>query len=406
MQVVEQHRIDRPDPRWAAMDVAAFASKNLYNAALYLTRQAYIKDHTIIGYNELDTLMQSSEQYRALPAKVAQWVLKQVCLAWTSYFAACQEWGKHPEKFLGHPKLPKYLAKQGRNLLIYTTQAISRNPKNAGWVAPSGLCIRVATRIPFGQIDQVRIVPHATHYTLEVIYERAVVPADVDPRWVAGLDLGVNNLAMLSSNQPGFVPLLVNGRPLKALNQLYNKRRAYYQSLLPEGQFTSHRLDLLTDKRLRQVDSYLHAASRRIIDHLVAHQIGTLVIGKNDGWKQETQLGKRNNQTFVFLPHARFIQMLTYKAQLVGITVIVTEESYTSKCSFLDHEPLTHQERYAGKRLKRGLFQTATGKRFNADVNGAYNMILKVVPDAFGKGRAGVVVHPVRLCLANRRLAS
>jgi putative transposase len=98
--------------------------------------------------------------------------------------------------------------------------------------------------------------------------------------------------------------------------------------------------------------------------------------------------------------------MLTYKAQLVGIQVIVTEESYTSKCSFLDHEPLAHQERYAGKRLKRGLFQTATGKRFNADVNGAYNMILKVVPDAFGKGRAGVVVHPVRLCLANRRLAS
>jgi IS605 OrfB family transposase len=129
--------------------------------------------------------------------------------------------------------------------------------------------------------------------------------------------------------------------------------------------------DLLTAKRLRQVDSYLHAASRRIIDHLVAHQIGTLVMGKNAGWKQETQLGKRTNQTFVFLPHARFIQMLTYKAQLVDITVIVTEESYTSKRSFLDHEPLTHQERYAAKRLKRGLFQTATGKRFNADVNGA-----------------------------------
>src|SRR5262249_17878795 len=123
MQVVEQHRIDRHDPRWATMDAAAFASKNLFNAALYLTRQAYIKDHTIIGYNEPDRLMQSTEQDRALPAKVAQWVLRQVCLAWTSYFAACQEWGKHPEKFPGHPKLPKYRAKQGRNQLTYTTQA-------------------------------------------------------------------------------------------------------------------------------------------------------------------------------------------------------------------------------------------------------------------------------------------
>jgi putative transposase len=108
----------------------------------------------------------------------------------------------------------------------------------------------------------------------------------------------------------------------------------------------------------------------------------------------------------VFLPHSRFIQMLADKAQLVGIQVIVTEESYTSKCSFLDHEPLAHQERYAGKRLTRGLFQTATSRRLNADVNGAYNMLLTVVPDAFGKGRAGVVVHPVRLCLTNRRLAS
>src|SRR5262245_46442917 len=406
MQVVEQHRIDRQDPRWAAIDVAAFASTHLYNATLYLTRQAYIKDLSVISYNALDTLMQPTEQYRALPAKVAQWVLKQVCLAWTSYFAACRAWDEHPETFLGHPKLPKYLPKQGRNLLTYTTQAISRSPKNLGWVVPSGLPIRVASRIPFEAIDQVRIVPHATHYTVEVIYERAVAPSDLDPTWVAGIDLGVNNLAVVTANQPGFVPLMINGRPLKAINQLYNKRRAHAQSLLPEGQYTSYRLDILTDKRKRQIDSYLHVASRRLVDHLVAQRIGTLVIGKNEGWKQEVSMGTRNNQAFVFLPHTRFIQMLTYKAQLVGIQTIVTEESYTSKCSFLDAEPLTRHDEYVGRRLKRGLFQTATGKRFNADVNGAYNMIVKVVPDAFGKGRAGVVVHPVRLCLANRRLAS
>ena len=131
------------------------------------------------------------------------------------------------------------------------------------------------------------------------------------------------------------------------------------------------------------------------------HRIGTLVIGKNDGWKQAIGLGKRTNQNFVFVPHARFIEMLQYKAELVGIQVIVSEESYTSKCSFLDLEPIGKQEVYAGKRIKRGLFRARTGRCLNADVNGAYNILRKVVPDAFGNGIAGVVVHPARMALAN-----
>jgi putative transposase len=228
MQLVKQYRIDRHDPRWAAIDTAAFASKNLYNAVLYLTRQAYIKDHIILGYGELDRLPQATEEYRALPAKVAQWVLKQVCLAWTGYSASCRDWEAHPEKFLGHPKLPQYRDKQGRNLLTYTIQAISQHPKNRGWIVPSGLAVRVAIEQPFDAIAQVRIVPHATHSTVEVIYERAITRANLDAQWVAGIDLGVNNLAVITANQPGFTPILVNGRPLKALNQLYNKRRAHY----------------------------------------------------------------------------------------------------------------------------------------------------------------------------------
>jgi putative transposase len=130
------------------------------------------------------------------------------------------------------------------------------------------------------------------------------------------------------------------------------------------------------------------------------------VIGNNDGWKQAVRLGKRTNQAFVLLPRERFIAMLIYKAELVGIQVLLTEERYTSKCSFLESEPLTHQAEYIGKRVKRGVFVTATGRRINADMNASYNIIVKVVPNAFGNGREGVVVHPVRLDLANRRLAS
>jgi putative transposase len=403
MRLVEQHHIDRHDPRFAAIDSAAFASKNLYNAALYQMRQQFIREQAILACGDLDRLVQPTEQYRALPARVAQWVLKQVCLAWKSYFAACTAYQINPNAFLGHPKLPKYLGKQGRNLLTCAEQATSTVALREGVIVCSGLPVRVATHQQAPQIKQVRIVPHTSHYTVEVIYEQEVKPADLDLALVAGVDLGVNNLATIASNQPGFVPLLVNGRPLKALNQWYDKRRAQLQARLLTGQHTSRRLVILTDKRQRQLDSYLHIASRRIIDLLVAHHIGMLVIGKNDGWKQQVMLGKRTNRLFVQLPHARFIAMLEYKAALVGIAVHCTEESYTSKCSFLDGEALGHQERYLGKRVKRGLFRTATGRQINADVNAAYNIITKVVPKAFGNGRAGVVVHPVRLALANRK---
>jgi putative transposase len=399
MRLVEQHRIDRHDPRWPAIDAAAFASKNLYNAALYMTRQAFIHAGRVVPYEDLARDLKASAEYRALPAKVAQWVLRQVTLAWKSYFAACTAWEADPSRFLGHPKLPKYLDKQGRNLLTYTEQAISRAPKNRGYVVPSGLDIRVDTRQT--GIDQVRIVPHATHYTVEVIYERPVTSADVDPARVAAIDIGVNNLAAVTSNQPGTTPLLVQGRPVKAINQWYNKRRARLQAKLSDGVFVSRQLDLLTDKRQRQITSYLHVASRRIVDWLVRQRIGTLVIGKNDGWKQQIGLGKRTNQTFVFIPHARFIQMLTYKAELVGIQVTVSEESYTSKCSFLDLEPIGKHETYAGTRVKRGLFRARGGRCLNADINGAYNILRKVVPNAFGNGIGGVVVHPVRIALAN-----
>ena len=405
MQLVEQHRIDRHDPRWPAIDAAAFASKNLYNSALYLTRQAFIHEGRRVTYEDLARDMKTSAEYRALPAKAAQWVLKQVALAWKSYFAACAAWEANPARFLGHPKLPKYLDKRGRNLLTYTEQAISRSPKNRGYVVPSGLDIQIETRRT--AIDQVRIVPHASHYTVEVIYKCPVTPANIDPTRIAAIDIGLNNLAAVTANQPGIVPLLVNGRPVKAINQWYNKRRAQLQAKLPAGVFISRQLDILADKRARQITAYLHVASRRVVDWLVGQRIGALVIGKNDRWKQAIGLGKRTNQNFVFVPHARFIEMLTYKAELVGIQVQITEESYTSQASFLDGDPLPVYDAanptpvFSGRRVKRGLYRAADGRRINADVNGAYNIMRKVVPNAFGNGTAGVVVHPVRITLAN-----
>jgi putative transposase len=186
------------------------------------------------------------------------------------------------------------------------------------------------------------------------------------------------------------------------MNQFYNKERARLQSVLVKmdsKRHTSHRLDRLTNKRTRKIDHYLHTASMRIIDVLVSEGIGSLVIGYNPEWKQAVNLGSRTNQHFVSIPFARFIHMLSYKAELAGIHVKISEESYTSKCSFLDNEIIGKHEQYAGKRIKRGLFRSASGKCFNADVNGSYNILRKVAPDAFEQGSRGCVVHPTSLAV-------
>ena len=395
MQLVEQHVIKRADPRYTAIDQASFASKNLYNAANYEIRQAFIHQDVYLCYEEMHRRMKTHEAYQALPRKVSQQVLRLLHKNWVSFFAAIKAWKADPSPFLGRPKLPKYQDKQqGRNILIYTIQALSKPALARGRVLPSGLSIVIETKQQ--NVDQVRIIPRQGYYVVEVIYEQTETQADVDPSLYAGVDLGINNLATLTSNKAGFIPRIVNGRPVKSINQYYNKRKADLQSILKDTRFTA-RMARLTLKRTRRIDHYLHTASRRIIDLLLVEGIGTLVIGKNPNWKQECNIGKRNNQNFVNIPHARFIEMLSYKAKLVGIAVMVTEESYTSKCSFLDMEPIGKHEQYLGKRVKRGLFRSADGRYINADVNGSYNMVRKVAPDAFEQGSRGCVVHPVLL---------
>jgi putative transposase len=421
MQLVEQHVISRNDSRYGAIDAAAFASKNLYNAALYLVRQTFIFEHRYLNYNEVQKRMQSHEAYKALPAKVSQRVLMQLHHNWESCFKARAAYEEDPSKFLGQPKLPKYKHKsEGRNILVYTIQAISRskNGLKQGIIKPSMLPIAVKTKQDPTTISQVRIVPRKGFYVVEVVYERAPIQASVNPAFYAGIDLGINNLATVASNKPGFVPVVVNGRPVKSINQFYNKRKAELQKKLGKTG-TTNRMERMTNKRNRRINLYMHTASRKIIDLLVKEDIGMLVIGKNDGWKQEIEMGKRNNQNFVQIPHARFIAMLTYKAQLVGITVLITEESYTSKASFLDRDPFPvrnpdddSKHAFSGKRIKRGLYRASNNRYINADLNGAYNIIRKVAPDAFGSegvedGRiAPYVVHPARITLAKPRKAS
>jgi putative transposase len=411
MQLVEQHVIDRKDPRYTVIDAAAFQSKNLYNAALYEMRQAFFTDGIYFNYHEIQRRMQSHEAYKALPAKVSQQVLMQLHHDWESFFKARDAYALDPSKFLGRPKLPGYKHKtKGRNMLVYTIQAISRGKKGLqrGMIKPSMLAIEVHTKQK--DIDQVRIVPRKGFYVVEAVYGKEVKQAPVNPAFYAGIDIGMNNLVALTSNKPNFKAIIVNGRPVKSVNQFYNKRKAELQKQLGHTG-TTKRMERVTNKRNRRIDQYMHTASKRIVDVLVKEGIGVLCIGKNDAWKQEANMGKRTNQNFVQIPHARFIAMLTYKAELVGIRVEITEESYTSKASLLDLDPLPvrnngdEKHTFSGKRVKRGLYRASNGRYINADINGAGNIIRKVAPDAFGlravedgKGvLASLVVHPVRI---------
>jgi len=371
VQLVEQHCINKQDLRYRVIDEAAFQSENLYNAALYEMRQAFIWQGVYLSYEVMDTRMQSHEAYQVLPAKVSQQVLRQLAEAWKAFREAKAAYEEDPSKFTGPPQLPKYKHKsEGRNILIYTMQAVSRNKKYLaqGIIKPSQLAITIQT---------------------------------------------ITNLAAITSNRMGWVPRLVNGRPIKAWNQWYNKRMKELKLCLPkeERERVTKQMEQITNTRNRQINHYLHAASKRIIDFLAEEGVGTIIIGKNPLWKQDAGMGKRNNQNFVSIPHARFIDMLTYKASLVGIGVEVREESYTSKASFLDLDSIPMYKRssesehvFSGKRIGRRsrLYRAKDGHIICADVNGSYNILRKSRPNAFSKakGVAGYVVHPLRLVIA------
>jgi len=406
MKLVEKHVVRQGTRNWKEIDDLAFKSKNIYNRANYEIRQHFFKTHQILSYNSMASRMRLEESYCALPRKVSQQVLRCLDRNWKAWKEANKAYKKNPVLFLGKPKLPKYKDKEkGRNLLVYTIQAISSLELKKGWINPSGTNLMISSHKP--DIKEVRIVPRLNYYVIEVIYEQPIQQW-VSGEAVAGVDIGLNNLAAVTSNQKGFKPFLINGRPVKAVNNYYNKKKAELQSQLEGNRKTSKRIQRLSAKRGFKIDDYLHKSSRFIINQLVENNISTLVIGKNENWKQGIHIGKANNQNFTSVPHAKFIEMLTYKAERVGIKVIITEESYTSVASFLDGDfipvhgsPEAKTAKFSGRRVKRGLYKSKIGVKFNADINGSYNIIRKVVPDAFGNGIEGVVVHPVKITLTN-----
>ena len=399
MKLVEKHLIKPSKSIYAEIDNLTFLSKNLYNCGIYQCRQAFFKGQPVPSFNQLYHLLKESVDYKALPAKVSQLVIKQVSKSFKSYLAALKAYLSDSSKFLGKPKLPKYKHKtKGRNILTYNYQAVSKRGIKQGLIQPSGTNLSIPTKQE--KIDEVRIIPKGGNYVIEVVYEmeEELVATEEHIR-VAGIDIGINNLACVTSNVVDFQPFIVCGKALKSANRYYNKTKARLQSLLSENQYSSNRIQRLTQKRNSKVDYYLHTASRYIVNRLLENKITLLVIGKNDNWKQKVNLGKKTNQKFTAIPHVTFINQLIYKCQLVGIKVITVGEAYTSKCSFLDLEPIKKQITYLGRRIRRGLFKASNGRVYGADQNGSLNIIRNAVGDSLFLGQPimRLVVSPVRI---------
>ncbi|MBZ9693246.1 RNA-guided endonuclease InsQ/TnpB family protein [Clostridium sp. M14] len=396
---VEKHNITRASPFWSSCDEMCFKSKNLYNYANYIMRQSFISDRKIYKVNELDKMINKSEPYKELGSQSAQRLLRLLDKNWKSFFVSVKDYTKNPSKYLGKPNLPKYKDKNGRYICEL---------KNIQFRIENGYLVFSLTRLKSysgliktnikDKVLGIRVIPNGSIYVLEIVYEKEIQePKEFNNR-ILGIDLGVNNLATCVNNV-GIKPIIINGRPIKSINQYYNKKKAYLQSDLKKRHKKdwSNKLDRLQRKRDNKIDYYLHCVSKSIVNYCEGLDITQVVIGLNKTWKQESKLNNKINQNFISIPYDKLINMIKYKANEKGINVITNEESYTSGTSFLDNEEPIKENYNKSRRIKRGLFKSNNGKLINSDVNGAYNIIKKVIPNAFADGIEGVDLHPIRV---------
>lgn len=391
MRLVERHIVK--DNRF---EDVCHKSGLLYNYVLYQVRQGIFSGNYLKEY-DLSTKLVKENQYdfRNLPCGVSQQVVKQVFQNIRSWIKLKKDYEKNPSKYDSRPKLPKYKKGKKQNMLVFTT--FTCRIKNGYIHFVKNIVKPIKTNIGENKLCQVRIIPQATCYVVEVVYEKKENDLNLNKSNVLSIDLGLNNLCTCVSNV-GVKPFIVNGRIIKSFNQWYNKTKAKRMSYIGD-KGTSKYLRFLNNRRNFWIDDKIHKISRWIINFCIDNNIGNIVVGLNKGWKQDINLGKRNNQKFVEIPFSELIDKISYKGKSIGINVQTTEESYTSKVDHLAFESLEKHDVYSGKRKKRGLFQSSVNKLLNADVNGAIGIGRKVFGDSFVKEiiGSGFAFNPVKV---------
>lgn len=391
MRLVERHIVK--DNRFEDI---CFKSGLLYNYVLYNVRQGIFNEEYLKEYEFSTKLCKENQfDFRNLPTAISQQVVTQVFSNTKGWIKAKKEFEKNPSKFRSKPKLPNYKKGKKQNMVVFATNAC--RVKDGYIYFAKNIIHPIKTKIGDSKLCQVRIIPQATCYVVEVIYEKKEQNLNLNKDNVLSIDLGLNNLCSCISNV-GLIPFIVNGRIMKSFNQWYNKRKAKLMSFAGD-KGTSKRLRQLNNYRNFWIEDHIHKVSRFVINYCVDNNIGSLVVGLNKGWKQEINLGKKTNQKFVEIPFSRLIDKISYKCKLVGISFYLSEESYTSKVDHLAFEGLEKHDVYLGKRKQRGLFQSSVNKLINADINGAIGIGRKVFGDSYASRiiDSGLAFNPIRV---------
>lgn len=377
------------------VDRYCFYSKNVYNEANYILRQEFVKNNRILGAYDIQKLMQNMDCYKECGSQAAQKTIQMLDKAWKSFLVSIKDYSKNPIKYLGKPKIPKYLKKNGRQ--VFSLKNIQCTLKDGlfriSFKPFKGYTVRTHAK---GRLIQCRFVPKGLYYVMEIVYEIEVPDIPKNSDRIVAIDIGVNNFITMVNNISEN-PIAVKGGIIKSINQFYNKKKANIQSELKKvnDKDWSKKLQKLTNKRYEMIKYQMHCISKYVVDWCVLYGIDTLVVGHNNEWKQK----KRGMQNFTYIPYGLFIKMLTYKCENNGIKFIESEESYTSGTSFLDNEDPIKENYRKERRVYRGLFIADCGKKINADVNGAYQIMKKVFPKIFINGIEGAGLHPTILNL-------
>ena len=390
-------------------------AKSLANEAIYNVRQYYFTEGEYLNYEKNYALLKNSPNYKALNSNMAQQILKEVDGSFKSFFGLLKLAKKGKYSFRDC-KIPHYLPKDGYTTLVIGFVRLSGNKlilpfSNSFKKTHKSVEITIPPVLLDKKVKEIRIIPKAKarFFEIQYIYVAECAQRNLNTNNVLALDLGVNNLVTAASSAGK--TFIIDGRRLKSINQWFNKENARLQSIKDKqhfGKAPTNRQKAIARDRNNKVNDYMNKAARRVIDYCISNDIGTLIAGYNETFQRNSGLGRENNQNFVNIPFGRFREKLEYLCELNGIVFVKQEESYTSRASFWEKDPIPvynadnpMEYQFSGERVHRGLYRTASGKTFNADVNGALNIMRKSnVVDLSILYDRGEVDTPVRIRIA------
>ena len=390
-------------------------AKNLTNQAIYNIRQHYFAEGKYLNYEKNYALLKSSDNYRTLNSNMAQQILKEVDGSFKSFFGLLKK-AKQGKHALKDCRLPRYLPKDGYTTLVIGFVRLKGNKlilpySNSFKKTHKAVEITIPPILLDKKVKEIRIIPRADarYFEIQYIYETECIQRNLNTTNALALDLGINNLVTaVSSKGETFI---IDGRRLKSINQLFNKENARLQSIKDKQHFgkkTTNRQKALARRRNNRINDYMNKTARIVIDYCIDNDIGILIVGYNETFQKDSNIGRRNNQTFVNIPYGKLRDKLEYLCELNGIILVMQEESYTSKASFWDKDIIpvyksddTEEYHFNGKRIHRGQYRTADGQVLNADVNGALNIMRKSsVVDVNILYSRGEVDTPIRIRIA------